>query len=268
VLVADADGSNLHQLTNYQLDGGRDGLAWSPNGRLLTFSTRLIDHPQIYVIRPEGTGLNRLTNRKNGSISVGPVWSPDSKRILFHSYHPEINGGQEDLWIVKPNGEGRGCGGSPPRWIPSPRARKPRPGAGLSWRPGASHDAAPGRGCHHPTVRPTLLIVDDHAEFRASARALLGAEGFDVIGEAADGEEAIEAVARLRPQVVLLDVQLPGMDGMHVAEVLAASPDPPAVVLVSSRDRSAYGRRLRETSARGFIPKNELSGQALAALVD
>jgi DNA-binding NarL/FixJ family response regulator len=112
-----------------------------------------------------------------------------------------------------------------------------------------------------------VLIVDDHADFRAAARALLDAEGFDVIGEAADADEAIEAVATLRPQVVLLDIQLPGMDGLEVAEALAARPEPPEVVLISSRDRAAYGRRLRETSARGFIPKSELSGEALAALV-
>ncbi len=63
-------------------------------------------------------------------------------------------------------------------------------------------------------VRPTVLIVDDHAEFRASARALLEAEGFAVVGEAADGAQAIEAVAALRPAIVLLDVQLPGRDGL------------------------------------------------------
>jgi DNA-binding NarL/FixJ family response regulator len=116
-------------------------------------------------------------------------------------------------------------------------------------------------------LRPTLLIVDDHADFRAAARALLNAEGFEVVGEAADGDEAIEAVDRLRPQVVLLDIQLPGLDGLSVAEVLAALPDPPLVVLISSRDKAVYGRRLRQTSARGFIPKSKLSGQAVAALV-
>lgn len=130
-----------------------------------------------------------------------------------------------------------------------------------------SHDATRGLGCDYSSVRATVLIVDDHADFRAAARALLDAEGFDVIGEAADADEAIEAVATLRPQVVLLDIQLPGMDGLEVAEALAARPEPPEVVLISSRDRAAYGRRLRETSARGFIPKSELSGEALAALV-
>jgi DNA-binding NarL/FixJ family response regulator len=116
-------------------------------------------------------------------------------------------------------------------------------------------------------VRPTVLVVDDHAAFRTSVRALLEAEGFDVIGEAADGAEAVEAVATLRPDIVLLDIQLPGRDGLAVAEQLATAPDPPAVVLISSRDAAVYGPRLRDTPARGFIPKSGLSGEALAALV-
>jgi DNA-binding NarL/FixJ family response regulator len=117
-------------------------------------------------------------------------------------------------------------------------------------------------------VRPTVLIVDDHQAFRTSARALLEADGFDVIGESEDGDDALEAVASLRPQVVLLDIQLPGLDGFAVAERLAERVDPPAVVLISSRDAVAYGPRLRDTSSRGFIPKSELSGEALAALID
>jgi DNA-binding NarL/FixJ family response regulator len=116
-------------------------------------------------------------------------------------------------------------------------------------------------------VRPTVLIVDDHAAFRASARALLRAEGFDVIGEASDGSEAVAAVAVLRPDVVLLDIQLPGLDGIAVAEQLAAAPDCPAVVLISSRDAAAYGPRLQATSARGFIPKSGLSGKSLSMLI-
>ena len=88
----------------------------------------------------------------------------------------------------------------------------------------------------------TVLIVDDHQGFRAGARALLEADGFDVLGEAADGESAVEQARRLRPQVVLLDVQLPGIDGFAVAERLAAEPAAPAVVLVSSRGRQALPR--------------------------
>jgi DNA-binding NarL/FixJ family response regulator len=116
-------------------------------------------------------------------------------------------------------------------------------------------------------MRPTVLIVDDHEAFRQSASALLEAEGFDVIGQAADGPEAIALADRLQPQVVLLDIQLPNLDGFAVAERLAALPDAPRVVLISSRDASAYGPRLDETSARGFLTKRELSGDALAALV-
>lgn len=115
-------------------------------------------------------------------------------------------------------------------------------------------------------VRPTVLIVDDHAAFRASARALLQAGGFDVIGEAADGTAAIEAVRTLRPEIVVLDVQLPDLDGLAVATRLAEAPDPPAVVLVSSRAAATYGPRLEQTPARGFIAKSELSGPALAAM--
>ena len=113
----------------------------------------------------------------------------------------------------------------------------------------------------------TVLIVDDHEAFRESASALLEAEGFDVVGEAADGGEALSEAERLRPEVVLLDIQLPDIDGFAVAERLLAVPDPPRVVLISSREARSYGPRLDSTSARGFITKRELSGAALAALV-
>ena len=113
----------------------------------------------------------------------------------------------------------------------------------------------------------TVLIVDDHAGFRAGARALLEAEGFDVLGEAADGESAVEQARRLRPQVVLLDVQLPGIDGFAVAERLAAEPAAPAVVLISSRGQGAFRGRLEEASARGFITKAEFSGECLSSLL-
>jgi DNA-binding NarL/FixJ family response regulator len=117
------------------------------------------------------------------------------------------------------------------------------------------------------TMSWTVLIVDDHQGFRLGARALLEADGFDVVGEAADGESAIEQARRLRPEVVLLDVQLPGLDGFAVAERLAAEPDAPLVVLVSNRGARAYRSRLARTPARGFISKEELSGECLASLL-
>ena len=116
-------------------------------------------------------------------------------------------------------------------------------------------------------MRPTLLIVDDHDGFRESARALLETEGFAVVGDAADGAGALAEAARLRPDVVLLDVQLPDVDGFAVAERLAADPDPPRVVLISSREAAAYGPRMAAAPVCGFLAKRELSGAALAALV-
>jgi len=107
----------------------------------------------------------------------------------------------------------------------------------------------------------TVLIVDDHDAFRSRARRMLEADGFDVVGEAADGAGALVAVRDLHPDVVLLDVQLPGDDGFAVAETLAAHPPAPAVVLVSSRSRSDYGYRARDPAR--FIEKAELSGAAL-----
>jgi DNA-binding NarL/FixJ family response regulator len=108
-----------------------------------------------------------------------------------------------------------------------------------------------------------VLIVDDHAPFRALARAVLVSDGFDVVGEARDGDGALTTAFDLRPDVVLLDVQLPGADGFGVAEALAGQPAAPAVVLVSSRSRTDYGHRVADSVAVGFIPKAELSGDAL-----
>jgi DNA-binding NarL/FixJ family response regulator len=116
-------------------------------------------------------------------------------------------------------------------------------------------------------VPRTILIVDDHEEFRRTARALLEADGFEVVGEANDGESAVAGAASLRPQLVLLDIRLPDIDGFEVAAQLAKGSDPPTVVLTSSRDASSYRRRLARSPAKAFIPKSELSGEALAALL-
>jgi DNA-binding NarL/FixJ family response regulator len=114
---------------------------------------------------------------------------------------------------------------------------------------------------------PTVLIVDDHPSFRASARALLDAEGFEVVGEAEDGESALEAAGRLHPDVVLLDVQLPDMNGFDVARQLTSNGGGPCIVLVSSRDGSDFGPLVESSGACGFVPKNELSGAALISLL-
>lgn len=114
----------------------------------------------------------------------------------------------------------------------------------------------------------TVLIVDDHPSFRASARMLLEAEGYEVVGEAPDGAGALECTRRLGPEVVLLDVGLPDLDGLDVARALTGGTGPhPAVVLVSSRDPSDFGPLVGRSGARGFIPKGDLSGAALAEVL-
>lgn len=120
--------------------------------------------------------------------------------------------------------------------------------------------------CEDGGVGMTVLIVDDHADFRAFAGALLEAGGFEVVGEARDGASALLAARALKPALVLLDVQLPDIDGFAVCEQLAGDDGPPVIVLTSSRDASSYRRRLVASSARGFVAKAELSGPGLAAL--
>jgi DNA-binding NarL/FixJ family response regulator len=115
---------------------------------------------------------------------------------------------------------------------------------------------------------PTVLIVDDHPSFRMTARAVLEAEGFEVVGEAEDGASALEAAEGLRPDVVLLDVQLPDIDGFEVASRLTANGGGPAVVMVSSRDGCDFGSLVESSGARGFVPKGELSGAAVSALIE
>jgi DNA-binding NarL/FixJ family response regulator len=115
---------------------------------------------------------------------------------------------------------------------------------------------------------PRVLIVDDHATFRATARRLFEAEGYEVVGEAEDGASALEAVARLSPDVVLLDIQLPDMDGFEVSRRLCVNGVSPQIVLTSSRDASEFGDLVGGCGSRGFIPKGELSGGRLAALLE
>ncbi|TML73445.1 MAG: response regulator transcription factor [Actinobacteria bacterium] len=118
------------------------------------------------------------------------------------------------------------------------------------------------------TITPVrVLIVDDHPSFRASARILLESEGYEVVGEAADGAEALVAARELQPDLVLLDVCLPDLDGFVVAEQLTELAGAPEVILTSSRDGADYGKSVADSSARGFVPKAELSGAMLATLL-
>ena len=122
--------------------------------------------------------------------------------------------------------------------------------------------------CHYPPVAKTVLVVDDHPSFRVTARALLETEGFAVIGEAEDGASALECVTRLHPDVVLLDVQLPDMDGFAVAHRLREDGDRAVVILTSSRDAADFGSLIEASGARGFVAKADLSGAAITELLE
>ena len=131
----------------------------------------------------------------------------------------------------------------------------------------ATRIAPPWTLCDDDHMALRVLIVDDHPGFRARARALLESEGFEVVGEAGDGATGVIRASELRPDVVLLDVQLPDMDGFAVASQVAADGNAIQVVLTSSRDGEDFGALVATSGARGFIAKAELSGAGLAALL-
>ncbi len=109
----------------------------------------------------------------------------------------------------------------------------------------------------------TILIVDDYAPFRESARRLLEAEGFEVVGEAETGVAALRVAKEVHPDVVLLDVQLPDFDGFEVADRLRQLEPAPDVILTSSRDD--YAALIPSSAARAFVRKDALSGDTLAS---
>lgn len=113
----------------------------------------------------------------------------------------------------------------------------------------------------------SIVVVDDHARFRRQIRRLLETVGYRVVGEAADGSSGIAKVLELGPAAVLLDVQLPDMDGFEVADRLAEQAPLTAVVMVSSRRASDYAALLARSPALRFISKADLSADTLAALL-
>ena len=116
-------------------------------------------------------------------------------------------------------------------------------------------------------MRSTVLMVDDHVGFRERARVLLEAVGYDVVGEASDGQSGIEAASRLRPDLALVDIGLPDIDGFAVAAQIRADGAAQTIVLISGRDRDDFGDRVARSEADGFIAKGDLSAERLAAFM-
>ncbi len=112
-----------------------------------------------------------------------------------------------------------------------------------------------------------VLIIDDNGAFRATARRLLERDRFVVVAEAGTGVRGIEDAETHRPDLVLLDVQLPDLDGFEVAERLSQLEVPLGVILTSSLDGSDFGALVSSSPALGFIPKAELSAVAIEELL-
>ncbi len=111
-----------------------------------------------------------------------------------------------------------------------------------------------------------VMIVDDQAPFRMAARMVVQlTDGFAVVGEAETGEESVDMAAALNPDIVLMDVNLPGIDGLEATRrILAATARPPVVVLLSTYEAADYGPRAADAGAATFIPKSEFDPDRLA----
>jgi DNA-binding response OmpR family regulator len=117
-------------------------------------------------------------------------------------------------------------------------------------------------------MRPRIVIVDDDPAFLATVRVLLEAEGFVVVGEALNGLDGVAAADELKPDLVLVDVNLPDIDGFEVVNRLADGEAAPPVVLTSIRAASDFGNLIQASRARAFIAKSEITGEALTRFLD
>ena len=112
-----------------------------------------------------------------------------------------------------------------------------------------------------------VLVVDDHETFRHVAAAVVEATGgFVVVGSVGSGEELLVAAEGTEPDLVLMDINLPGMDGIEATRQLRAMPRPPVVILLSTYDEADVGARARECGASGYLAKSAFGTDRLAAV--
>ena len=115
------------------------------------------------------------------------------------------------------------------------------------------------------TVR--VLIVDDQTPFREASRMVVDmTDGFEVVGEAVNGTEALEMIAELAPDLVLMDVQMPGMDGIETTRRISELTDPPVVIVMSTHESGDYNGIAQAAGAVGFVPKAQFGFDTLAEM--
>ena len=112
-----------------------------------------------------------------------------------------------------------------------------------------------------------VLIVDDQVPFREASRMVVEmTDGFEVAGEAANGEEAVELAERVEPDLVLMDVQMPGIDGLEATRRIMGLAEPPRVLVMSTHESGSYEEPALAAGAIGFLPKSSFSMDALEAV--
>ncbi|WP_417554663.1 response regulator [Microbacterium sp.] len=112
-----------------------------------------------------------------------------------------------------------------------------------------------------------VVLVDDQALFRAGVRMLVGSQpDMDVVGEAGDGREALEVITRTKPDVVLMDIRMPVMDGLTATAELLKNPDPPHIVMLTTFDLDEAAARAIQQGASGFLLKDAEPEFLLAAI--
>ncbi|MFD6127165.1 response regulator [Streptomyces hydrogenans] len=117
------------------------------------------------------------------------------------------------------------------------------------------------------TPPPRVLLADDQTLVRTGFRLILGADGIDVVAEATNGAEAVAAVRRIRPDVVLMDVRMPEMDGLEATRrILTGVPDAPRVIILTTFDLDRYVYAALSAGASGFLLKDVTPEQLTAAV--